>query len=91
MEGSTLMERLSGWGNRLIAQDAAGGALPTLYAATAPDVRGGEYFGPDGFAEMRGSPKRVGSSQRSHDREVAERLWRASEELTNVRYDALAP
>jgi NAD(P)-dependent dehydrogenase (short-subunit alcohol dehydrogenase family) len=82
MEGSTLMERLSGWGNRLIAQ---------LYAATAPDVRGGEYFGPDGFAELRGRPKRVGSSQRSHDREVAERLWRASEELTNVRYDALAP
>jgi len=91
MEGSTLMERLSGWGNRLIAQDAAGGALPTLYAATAPDVRGGDYFGPDGFAEIRGAPKRVGSSQRSQDREVAERLWRASEDLTNVRYDALAP
>jgi NAD(P)-dependent dehydrogenase (short-subunit alcohol dehydrogenase family) len=91
MEGSTLMERLSGWGNRLIAQDAAGGALPTLYAATAPDVRGGEYFGPSGFAEISGSPKRVGSTQRSHDREVAERLWRVSEELTNVRYDALVP
>jgi NAD(P)-dependent dehydrogenase (short-subunit alcohol dehydrogenase family) len=90
MEGSTLMERLSGWGNRLIAQDAAGGALPTLYAATAPDVRSGEYFGPDGIGEVRGSPKRVGSTQRSHDREVAERLWRVSEELTNVRYDALA-
>ena len=84
------MERLSGWGNRLIAQDAAGGALPTLYAATAPDVRGGEYFGPGGFAEISGSPKRVGSTQRSHDREVAERLWGVSEELTNVRYDALA-
>ena len=91
MEGSTLMERLSGWGNRLIAQDAAGGALPTLYAATAPDVRGGEYFGPGGFAEIRGRPKRVGSNQRSHDREVAERRGRAAEELTNVRYDALTP
>ena len=90
MEGSTLMERLSGWGNRLVAQDAAGGALPTLYAATAPDVRGGEYFGPGGFAEISGSPKRVGSTQRSHDREVAEHLWGVSEELTNVRYDALA-
>lgn len=91
MEGSTLMERLSGWGNRLIAQDAAGGALPTLHAATAPGVRSGEYFGPGGFAELRGAPKRVDSNQRSHDREVAERLWRVSEELTNVRYDALAP
>lgn len=89
MEGARLMERLSAWGNRLIAQDAARGALPTLYAATAPDVRGGDYLGPDGFAEMRGEPKRVRSSQRSHDRETAQRLWSVSEELTHVRYEAL--
>jgi NAD(P)-dependent dehydrogenase (short-subunit alcohol dehydrogenase family) len=91
MEGSTLMERLSGWGNRLIAQDAAGGALPTLYAATASDVRGGDYFGPGGLGELRGPPKRVGSSRRSQDREVAERLWQVSEDLTNVRFEALDP
>ena len=46
-------------GNTLFAQSAAMGALPQLYAATAPDVRGGEYYGPDGLGELWGHPKRV--------------------------------
>ncbi|OHV03849.1 SDR family NAD(P)-dependent oxidoreductase [Mycobacterium talmoniae] len=69
-----------------IAQDAATGALPTLRAATDPGVRGGQYFGPDGFAEMRGFPKVVASSRRSHDAERQRRLWAVSEELTGVVY-----
>jgi len=72
------------------AQPAAMGALPTLYAATAADVRGGEYFGPDGRGEMRGYPTRVNTSTAAHDSVAAQRLWAVSEELTGVRYEALA-
>lgn len=90
MDGSALMERFFALGNRLLAQDAASGALPMLYAATAPEVRGGEYYGPDGLGEMWGSPRRTTSSARSHDAEAARRLWELSERLTLIRYDALA-
>jgi NAD(P)-dependent dehydrogenase (short-subunit alcohol dehydrogenase family) len=72
--------------NLFLAQKPVMGALPTLYAATAPDVRGGEYYGPDGWQELRGYPVRVSSSSRSHDAAVAARLWEVSEELTGVRY-----
>ena len=70
----------------LTAQDAAMGALPTLRAATDPDVLGGQYFGPDGFAQLRGYPKVVASSSRSHDIAAQNRLWKVSEELTGVVY-----
>ncbi|WP_156687737.1 SDR family NAD(P)-dependent oxidoreductase [Mycobacterium sp. Marseille-P9652] len=70
----------------LIAQDAAMGALPTLRAATDPGVLGGQYYGPDGFAETRGHPKLVSSSAKSHDAEMQRRLWAVSEELTGVVY-----
>jgi NAD(P)-dependent dehydrogenase (short-subunit alcohol dehydrogenase family) len=87
MSGSRFGERLSQVANRLLAQSAAMGALPTLYAATAPDIRGGEYIGPLGLLGMRGAPGKVQSSARSHDRALAVRLWQVSEELTGVRYD----
>jgi NAD(P)-dependent dehydrogenase (short-subunit alcohol dehydrogenase family) len=90
MQGSSLLETLSNVGNWLIAQSASGGALPTLYAATWPDVRGGDYFGPGGFMEMRGAPKKVTSSARSRDPEAAQKLWSLSERLTGVRYEALS-
>jgi len=89
MEGAAWMERLSLLGNRLFAQSAGMGALPTLYAATAPDVRGGDYFGPDGVGEMWGSPTRVRSSARAQDRESAARLWQVSRDLTGVRFPRL--
>ena len=72
------------WG--LMAQDADMGALPTLRAATDPDVRDGQYYGPDGFGEQRGHPKLVQSSKQSHDEELQRRLWSVSEELTGVTY-----
>ena len=43
-----------------------------------------------GIAESRGHPKKVGSTKASQDEAVARRLWDLSEELTDVRYDALA-
>ena len=73
----------------VLAQNAEKGALPALYAATAPSVRGGDYFGPDGFAEMRGYLKRVDSSAAAKDAHTARRLWEASEILTDSYYDAL--
>ena len=66
------------------------GALPTLYAATAPAVQGGDYFGPDGLSEMWGHPRKVGSTARSKDLADAARLWELSEELTDVRFAALS-
>jgi len=62
------------------------GALPTLRAATDPAVRGGQYWGPDGFRELRGYPKLVDSSAQSHDTAIQDRLWTVSEELTGVTY-----
>jgi NAD(P)-dependent dehydrogenase (short-subunit alcohol dehydrogenase family) len=60
------------------------GALPSLRAATDPGVLGGQYFGPDGFAEQRGYPKIVASTDASHDTAAQRRLWAVSEELTSV-------
>lgn len=72
--------------NRFLAQQPDMGALPTLYAATEPSVNGAQYFGPSGFMEMSGPPKRVKSNKRSHDKNVAERLWNVSEDLTGVHF-----
>ena len=72
---------------RFLLQSSAMGALPTLRAAVDPEAIGGEYYGPDGFNEQTGHPVRVDSSERSKDRDVAERLWRESEALTGVVYD----
>ncbi|MBD3388961.1 MAG: SDR family NAD(P)-dependent oxidoreductase [Candidatus Altiarchaeales archaeon] len=72
--------------NPLLGQKPHMGALPTLYAATAEDVKGGEYVGPGGFMEMRGHPRKVESNKASHDVDVARRLWRVSEEMTGVGY-----
>jgi hypothetical protein len=72
--------------NRLIAQTAAMGALPTAYAAASPEARGGDYIGPDGLLGQRGYPKKAKSSAASYDKAAAARLWQASEELTGVTY-----
>jgi NAD(P)-dependent dehydrogenase (short-subunit alcohol dehydrogenase family) len=83
--GNRWMDMLSSVGNRVIAQDAAGGALPTLYAAVA-DIPGNSFAGPGGFMEQRGAPKLVGRSPAAEDAGVAERLWTVSEQLTGVRF-----
>jgi NAD(P)-dependent dehydrogenase (short-subunit alcohol dehydrogenase family) len=69
-----------------LLQDARSGALPTLRAAVDPEVRGGEYYGPDGRGEFTGFPIRVDSSARSHDTDAQRRLWAESERLTGVTY-----
>jgi NAD(P)-dependent dehydrogenase (short-subunit alcohol dehydrogenase family) len=74
-------------GNAVIAQSEEMGALPTLYAATAPGVAGGTYVGPDGLLEQRGHPKPVSPNRAARDEDVARRLWEVSEEMTGVRFE----
>ena len=74
-------------GNMLVAQSAERGALPQLHAATAAGVEGGEFYGPDGFNELRGGGvKRVRPVERATDPELGRRLWQVSEELTGAEY-----
>jgi hypothetical protein len=89
MQGSSFMERGAALMNRLVSQPASMGCLPTVYAAVGADVRGGDYYGPDGFQELAGHPTRVESTRRSRDEEIAAGLWEVSEELTGVAYGAL--
>jgi len=69
-----------------IAQTSQMGALPTLYAAVAPGVQSNDYFGPGGFQEFRGYPKKVTPASHAQKDEVAEKLWRISESMTGVSY-----
>ncbi len=92
MAGSRTLATVGGaatnLGNRLFGQSADMGALPQLYAATAPGLPSGSYVGPDGIAEQRGHPRLVGTAAAARDEQVAARLWAVSEDLTGVRYPA---
>jgi NAD(P)-dependent dehydrogenase (short-subunit alcohol dehydrogenase family) len=77
-------------GNRMFAQSAQMGALPSLYAATSPDAQGGDYIGPGSLFGARGYPVKVRSSMASYDLKAAEKLWTISEEMTGVRYGTIA-
>ncbi|UXY27423.1 oxidoreductase [Streptomyces sp. HUAS TT20] len=87
-EGRRGAERLMELANRVFAQPAETGALPTLYAATAPGVRPDSFFGPS-FAMWRGAPEPSWRAPWTRDDEAATRLWDASARLTGVYYDAL--
>jgi protochlorophyllide reductase len=75
------------WGNKLVSQGVAAGALPQLYAATAADVRSGEYFGPTSLGETRGAPGRVTASAAAYDEHTAQLLWERTAQLTGVTPD----
>jgi NAD(P)-dependent dehydrogenase (short-subunit alcohol dehydrogenase family) len=85
------MKALMVLGDRLLAQSAEQGAVPVLYAATAPGVEGGGFFGPNGPLGVRGRhPKGIRVSADGRDVENGRRLWAISEELTGVAYDFAA-
>lgn len=86
MRGRSLQARLTSQISSLVAQSAAMGALPTLFAATAPDIPGDSYIGPSGFGEQRGYPTFVGRSTAASSATDARQLWEASEALTGVIY-----
>lgn len=69
-----------------IGQPAEAGAMPILMAALENAATGGEYYGPDGFMELRGNPTIVGSSRLSKNIEVAEKLWQVSEKFVGFRF-----
>jgi hypothetical protein len=71
---------------RIVAQPARKGALPTLYAATHPDLKGGEYIGPDGPGNRKGNPVQTSEATKLFNTEMSVRLWGVSEDLTGVKY-----
>jgi hypothetical protein len=89
----TGLQRHTGLGTRItmsfLGQDAAAGALPSLYAA-AGAVASGEFFGPSRKFNMNGPATRVRMPKRANDVALAHALWTASEKLTGVIFD-LAP
>jgi NAD(P)-dependent dehydrogenase (short-subunit alcohol dehydrogenase family) len=88
--GHRSLDLINAAGNRLLAQDEDGGALPTLYAALA-EIPGDSFAGPGRFMEQRGPAKLVGRSQAAKDSDVARRLWDVSDELTGVRFPLEVP
>jgi NAD(P)-dependent dehydrogenase (short-subunit alcohol dehydrogenase family) len=88
-EGATATARIIEWLTPRLAQADWRGALPTLYAAVMPDVEGGSYYGPDGLGEWYGNPIRVQPKASARSKELAAKLWQASETLTGVTYAAL--
>jgi NAD(P)-dependent dehydrogenase (short-subunit alcohol dehydrogenase family) len=81
--GIDLAARVLAIGTRLVAQSAAAGAWPSLYAATLPDLPPGSYVGPR-VLELRGAPKVVVPSRSARDEEMAKQLWSWSVEATGV-------
>ncbi len=75
----------------LLAQSAAAGALPVLFAATDPDARGGAYYGPRNRSETKGPPGPARVSPAARDAAPAARLWEESERLVGVSVEAPLP
>jgi len=73
--------------NGFFAQKVNMGALPTLYAALIEDAESGDFFGPSGFMEMKGYPKKVSPNKLAQNQEKAEELWAVSEKLTGEKFN----
>lgn len=87
--GTGMKGRIVGALLPLVAQSDDRGAWPLLYAATSPQAHGGGYYGPDGIAEIKGTPVEVKPKPHALDPAAGKRLWEISETLTGVRYEAL--
>ena len=86
MRGAATEEKITMMINKLLAQPASQGALPTLAAAVYPDLIGASFIGPNGFLEMRGTPKLTRAKALAYDQVLAKNLWQVSEELTKVSW-----
>jgi NAD(P)-dependent dehydrogenase (short-subunit alcohol dehydrogenase family) len=86
MSGNRVMALAMRLSNAAAAQPPESGALPQLYAAVAPEVQGGDFVGPNGPFELRGSPTKVRAASRAYREADGERLWRVSEEMTGVAF-----
>jgi NAD(P)-dependent dehydrogenase (short-subunit alcohol dehydrogenase family) len=85
--GSGLRGRLVGLVFPFVGQSDDRGSWPILYAATSPDVHGGGYYGPNGIAEIKGTPVEIRPKPHALEPEAGKRLWEASETLTGVHFD----
>ena len=74
----------------ILMQSAERGVLPTLFAATSLEAKGGQYYGPDRFNETRGFPALAKIPDVAKDENTAKRLWEVSKQLTNVDFDMIA-
>jgi NAD(P)-dependent dehydrogenase (short-subunit alcohol dehydrogenase family) len=86
ISGASVQDRAGALANALFAQSAKRGALPTLCAATFPNLYGASYIGPDGVMELRGYPKLTRAASIAYDQGLATNLWTLSEELTGVTW-----
>jgi len=87
MNGPSLTAAILTFGNAVMAQSAAMGALPILYAATAPDAKPGGFYGPGGPMELWGYPVPALPAVQATSLEAAARLWDVSEQLTGVKFE----
>ncbi|MFA6739149.1 MAG: oxidoreductase [Bacilli bacterium] len=75
------------WHYRILPMHSAReGALSLVRACVDEDAKNGDYYGPSGWLGIRGAPKKVKSSPRSHDPILAKDLWSCSQQLTQVIY-----
>ena len=77
------LARSFGW---FLFQPAWQGALPTLYAATAPQAHPGGYYGPDRFSETRGYPVAAKVPPAATDLPTSTKLWTESAKLADIRW-----
>jgi NAD(P)-dependent dehydrogenase (short-subunit alcohol dehydrogenase family) len=86
MNGPSLQAIFFTVASSMLSQSAAQGSLPILYAATAPAVKRGGFYGPDGIGEFWGYPQPAWLGWHATERKAAVELWQISEQLTGVRY-----
>jgi NAD(P)-dependent dehydrogenase (short-subunit alcohol dehydrogenase family) len=86
MRGAAMEEKVTMAINKVLAQPAKQGALPTLAACVFPGLIGASFIGPNGFLEMRGTPKLTRARALAYDQVLAKNLWTVSEELTKVSW-----
>ena len=87
MRGAAMEEKVTMAINKVLAQPAKQGALPTLAACVFPGLIGASFIGPNGFLEMRGTPKLTRARALAYDQVLAKNLWTVSEELTKVSWN----
>ena len=86
MRGAAVEEKITMAINKILAQPASQGALPTLAGCVFPDLIGASFIGPNGLMEMRGTPKLTRAKALAYDKSLAKNLWQVSEELTKVSW-----
>lgn len=85
-KGHSFMKGMLKIGSDLTTQPAWKGALPTIYAATQPDVQGADYIGPHGPFETRGWPVKVKAAGKAHRETDWAKLWQWSADKTGLDY-----